>query len=167
MTDTSFKHYARAPRYVLRPFENQLIRFSGPQNEPWEEQTEIENLSMTGLIFSAPRSLCPGTGELVKIQFEVPGSVQMACYAVVTRLETEDSSDFVKVAVKFENLLPAHRNVLRRGLGIRLQSENEDEDEMTAPPKERQFIQTAVLGLLLLGICAAWIWLLSRGGWAF
>jgi hypothetical protein len=81
MTQTLAKYQSRYQRYILQPDDNTLIRVAGPHQTPWEEATEIQNISLTGLAFTAPAELCPLIGEIVKIQFEVPGSAQTALIA--------------------------------------------------------------------------------------
>jgi hypothetical protein len=115
MTQGLARYHARSPRYILNTEDEYLIRVSGPQKTPWEEDTEIRNVSLTGLVFTAPDDLCPVLGEVIKIQFVVPGSQQMACHAIVTRLEPERNNKIL-VAVHFYKLEMAHRIVLAQGL---------------------------------------------------
>jgi len=74
------RYHGRSPRYILSTEDDSLIRVAGPKQTPWEEGTEIRNVSLTGLAFTAPDDLCPLLGEVIKIQFTPPGSKQMACY---------------------------------------------------------------------------------------
>ncbi len=120
----ALSHYhQRSPRYILLPQENCLIRIAGPKQVPWEEGTEIKNISATGLCFTAPEVLIPKNGELIKIQFEVPGSQTMACYGKVTRVE-KISRDALLVGIEFEALTDLQRKNLFRGLkGKKFQDE--------------------------------------------
>ena len=117
MNQSLAKYHARAPRYILNTDDDYLIRIAGPRQIPWEEGTEIRNVSLTGLAFTAADDLCPLLGEVIKIQFSIPGGRQMACHAVVTRLEN-DPRDFKKmlVAVHFYKLEMAHRVILAQGI---------------------------------------------------
>lgn len=115
MTQTLAKYLLRAPRYTLSPEDNNLIRVVGPKQEPWDEHTDIRNVSLTGLSFTADPSFCPRLGEIIRIQFTVPGSSQMACHAIATRIE-QVSADQVLVGVHFYKLDMAHRINLARGL---------------------------------------------------
>jgi len=108
-------YYQRSPRYILLPQENCLVRIAGPKQTPWEEGTEIKNISMTGLCFTAPNILEPQTGECVKIQFEIPGSQTMACHAIVSRIEKIDPETLL-VAIEFESLNQVQRKNLFKGL---------------------------------------------------
>lgn len=91
------------------------MRVAGPKQVPWEEGTNIKNVSLTGLAFTAPEDLCPLLGEVIKIQFTPPGSRQMACYGIVTRLDSV-SKDTTLVGVHFYKLEMAQRIVLAQGL---------------------------------------------------
>lgn len=122
MTQGLAKYHARAPRYILNTDDNFLIRIAGPRQIPWEEGTEIKNVSLTGLAFTAPEDLCPLLGEVIKIQFSVPGSQQMACHAIVTRLETAANSEML-VGVHFYKLEMAHRIVLAQGLSQKFKNQ--------------------------------------------
>ncbi|MGZ5278604.1 MAG: PilZ domain-containing protein, partial [Pseudobdellovibrionaceae bacterium] len=87
MTQSLAHYHSRSPRYILQPQDNTLIRVAGPTQVPWEEGTEIKNISLSGLVFTAPVELCPIVGEFIKIQFHVPSANEMACFGLVTRLE--------------------------------------------------------------------------------
>lgn len=156
MSNSLAKYHARAPRYILQPQDNTLIRVAGPRQVPWEENTEILNISLTGLAFSAPPDLCPIIGEVIKIQFEAPGAKQMACYGLVTRLEPLTRSQMF-VAVKFYKLDMVHRVLLAQGLAMKLRDQQlkrlEEERRLAIPllsPKT----------LLPLSLLAVWAYLM-------
>jgi len=115
MNQTLAYYHQRSPRYILLPQENCLVRIAGPKQLPWEEGTEIKNISATGLSFTAPDILAPQNGELVKIQFEVPGAQMMACHARVVRVATV-GKDQLLVGIEFEALTDSQRRNLFRGL---------------------------------------------------
>ncbi|RYZ81252.1 MAG: PilZ domain-containing protein, partial [Proteobacteria bacterium] len=75
MNQNLARFHARSPRYILNTQDDSLIRVAGPRQVPWEEGTEIKNVSLTGLAFTAPGDLCPILGEIIKIQFLIPGAV--------------------------------------------------------------------------------------------
>lgn len=122
MAQTLARYHARSPRYILNTEDDFLVRIAGPRQIPWEEGTEIRNVSLTGLAFTAPEDLCPLLGEVIKIQFMVPGGQQMACHAIVTRLE-EDRESVMLVGVHFYKLEMAHRIVLAQGLSKRFREQ--------------------------------------------
>lgn len=112
-----------------------MIRVSGPRQAAWEEGTEIVNISMTGLAFTAPIDLCPIIGETIKIQFSIPGSKQMACFGLVTRLETLGRTEML-VGIQFIKLEMAHRVVLLQGLAQKLkeQQHRKQKEELKKVP---------------------------------
>lgn len=122
MTQTLAKYHARSPRYILQPEDNTLIRVAGPLQTPWEEATEIQNISLSGLAFTAPPELCPLIGEFIKIQFMIPGSVQTACFGLVTRLDKVSPSTML-VGVEFKKLELTHRIVLTQALTKKLNAQ--------------------------------------------
>ncbi len=118
------RYVARSPRYILQPEDNTLIRVAGPQQTPWEEGTEIQNVSLSGLAFTAPADLCPVIGEIIKIQFEAPGKAQMACFGLVSRLDRNGSTTVV--GVKFLKLEFAQRVYLAQALSKKLKNQRVD-----------------------------------------
>lgn len=116
------RYHARSPRYILNTEDDSLIRVAGPRQVPWEEGTEIRNVSLTGLAFTAPEDLCPLIGEVIRIQFQPPGAPQMACHAIVTRL-AEDRNGQMLVAVHFYKMEMAQRILLAQGLSKRFREQ--------------------------------------------
>jgi hypothetical protein len=155
MTQSLAKYHARAPRYILQPQDNTLIRVAGPRQVPWEEGTDIKNISLSGLAFTAPTELCPIVGEFIKIQFEVPSSSQMACFGLVTRLEPLGPSEML-VGIQFYKLEMPHRIALLQGLAQRLkeQQKNKTEEPRTA---FRQFRKHWKISLAMLLCLVSWV----------
>lgn len=122
------RYHGRSPRYILNTEDESLVRVAGPKQTPWEEGTEIKNISLTGLAFTAPDDLCPLLGEVVKIQFITPGSKQMACYAIVTRLDNISESRTL-VGVHFYKLEMPQRIALAQGLARKLK-ETQDRNQI-------------------------------------
>lgn len=120
------RYHGRSPRYILNTLDDSLIRVAGPRQLPWEEGTEIKNISLTGLAFTAPSDLCPLLGEVIKIQFDVPGSQPMACYAVVTRIDPMKGQQML-VGVHFYKLEMAQRVALAQGLSQKLREQLDQE----------------------------------------
>ncbi len=119
------KWFGRAPRYVLRPEDNQFVRFA---NEERQKASGIEllNISKTGLAFTVHRESCPRLSENIIIEFEAPGTGQMACYARVVRLEEQSERTSwgtpkrgIIVAVRFLNLQRGQMKHLGKGLEVR------------------------------------------------
>ncbi|MEY4615139.1 MAG: hypothetical protein RJB66_99 [Pseudomonadota bacterium] len=124
MTSFLSQYHQRAPRYILLPQDECLIRVAGPKQTPWEEGTEIRNISNSGLCFTAPNILLPKLGEFVRVQFEVPGSKQMACNGRVVRID-KLGVDSSLVGLEFETLTSAQRWNLTRGLKNKVKDEKE------------------------------------------
>lgn len=112
------KYHGRSPRYILDTEDESLVRVAGPKQIPWEEGTAIKNVSLTGLAFTAPIDLCPLLGEVIRIQFNPPTARQMACYAIVTRLEQIGSQSML-VGVHFYKMDMHQRIYLAQGLARR------------------------------------------------
>ncbi len=153
MTQSLAKYHARAPRYILNTDDDYLIRVAGPRQIPWEEGTEIRNVSLTGLAFTAADDLCPLLGEVIKIQFSIPGGRQMACQAVVTRLENDplDLKNML-VGVHFYKLEMAHRVVLAQGISKKFKAHHSKKlkDLEDDPTNLLQYIpQIFMMGSLL------------------
>lgn len=119
MNQNLARYHARSPRYILNTEDDSLIRVAGPRQVPWEEGTEIRNVSLTGLAFVAPEDLCPILGEIIKIQFQAPGAKQMASHAIVTRLDTLESGGIL-VGLHFYKMEMAHRVALAQGLARKI-----------------------------------------------
>jgi len=115
MSGSLARYHARSPRYILDTQDNSLIRFSGAERLPWEEKTELRNVSLTGLSFICAKDLSPQLGEIIKIQFSVPGSETMACYAIVIRIASDDNYSN-EIAVHFYKLDRIQRINLVQGL---------------------------------------------------
>lgn len=160
MVGSLAKYVARSPRYILQPDDNTLIRLAGPQQSPWEEGTEIQNISLTGLAFTAPADLAPVIGEVVKIQFAAPQKSQMACFGLVTRLEQTDSTTTL-VATQFLKLDLPQRLYLAHALSQKLREQQSRQrlDELKATWKLK--LPQLVMAWFFLGLwmIALWMWM--------
>ncbi len=125
MSTSLARYHARAPRYILNPQDNSLVRLSGAEQLAWEESTELHDVSLTGLTFTAPQDLSPQIGEVIKIQFTVPGSEQMACYAVVIRIEKTGELENL-IGVHFYKLDRLQRINIVQGLALKIKKRPED-----------------------------------------
>ncbi|MGZ3774751.1 MAG: PilZ domain-containing protein [Pseudobdellovibrionaceae bacterium] len=161
------RYHGRSPRYILNTEDESLIRVAGPKQLPWEEGTQIKNISLTGLAFTAPEDLCPLLGEVVKIQFITPGSQQMACYGIVTRLDVITESETL-VGVHFYKLEMAQRIVLAQGLAKKFKETQERNhiDGLLNKTVENKISLTQVpqftFLFLLASIWCGIIWTLTR-----
>ena len=153
MTTSLARYHARAPRYILNTEDNSLVRLSGAEQLSWEEKTELRDVSLTGLSFLAQQDLSPQIGEVIRIQFSVPGSQQMACYAVVIRIEKIN---------QFENLIGVHFYKLDRTQRLNLVHGLADKIQKKTPEvfNQKKFnTAVSVAGLILALLC--WLTLMK------
>lgn len=154
------KYHQRAPRYILQPLDNNYIRVAGPQQTPWEENTEIKNISLSGLAFTAPVDLCPTMGEFIKLQFEIPGGEQIACHAMVTRIEPYDNSSCL-IGIQFYRLQSATKIALLQGLAKNLKQQMQAKQEQLS---KRNYLWTQMKkhrkkSLLMVLLLIVWSYL--------
>jgi hypothetical protein len=154
MTTSLARYHARAPRYILDTEDNSLIRLSGAEQLAWEENTELRDVSLTGLSFTAPQDLSPQIGEVIKIQFSVPGSQQMACFAVVIRIEKLDSFEN-QIGVHFYKLDRTQRLNIVQGLAQKVTKKDKTEPAPATSPMQ----VLTVIGVLLT--LATWLLLMK------
>ncbi len=153
MTSSLARYHARAPRYILNTEDNSLVRLSGAEQLSWEEKTELRDVSLTGLTFLAQQDLSPQIGEVIKIQFSVPGSQQMACYAVVIRIEKINELDNL-IGVHFYKLDRTQRLNLVHGLADKVQK------NIPENINQKNFNNSiAAIGLILTLLC--WLTLMK------
>lgn len=156
MTQGLARYHSRAPRYILSTEDESLIRVAGPKQIPWEEGTEIRNISLTGLSFTAPNDLCPVLGEVIKIQFKISPTKQMACHAIVTRMDPAES-DRTLVAVHFYKLEMAHRIALAQGLSEKIKKHKERFDEKALNTTMLAISQNAPTSFWMLFLFINWM----------
>jgi hypothetical protein len=153
MTTSLARYHARAPRYILDTQDDSLIRLSGASPFSWEESTELRDVSLTGLSFTAPQDLSPQIGEVIKVQFSVPGSKQMACYAVVIRIEKLDLLDNL-IGVHFYKLDRTQRLNIVHGLTEKIKHQSQ-----TAEKTPVKWPWISILGLFFSLLC--WLTLIK------
>jgi len=159
MTQVLARYHSRFPRYILDTQDNTLIRVAGPQQTPWEEGTEIVNISLSGLAFLAPVDLCPIVGEFIKIQFQVPGNTEMACHGLVTRLEPSGKSDMV-VGIQFYKLEMPHRIALLQGLAQKLKDQQKAQADLYLQTGNWAWLKNPKAVVLAVLLMVAWLGLL-------
>jgi len=167
MSGSLARYHARSPRYTLNTQDNSLVRFSGAERFSWEEKTELMNVSLTGLSFTAPQDLSPQIGEIIKIQFEVPGSEMMACYAIITRVAEYNSFEN-EIAVHFYKLDRIQRINLVQGLAQKIdlnhkkKQKNFDDRKTTSSNSTTAKNQDHVLYMfLMLASILGWLTLIA------
>lgn len=78
-------------------------------------RAEIYDISYSGIAFRINHDLTPEIGELVAIEFRLPGAAKMAWYAQVVRMEIEAQQathSLVRVGARFLEIPPARRKAL-------------------------------------------------------
>jgi hypothetical protein len=130
MGDPAKKFVPRAPRYILGPGDNQVIRFAFLETKGATAalRTSMVNLSETGLAFLVDPVLAPELGETIKIEIPVPGGGNIAWFGQVVRIEMFQSRKWwfansdrptqerIMVGVRFEELPHGHQKSIRQGL---------------------------------------------------
>lgn len=120
----------RAPRYVLRPQDKNVMRFSleTTHGNAHAEQTILLNLSETGLAFVTDSRKKFDLGDLIKVEIPIPSGEQLAWWAKVVRVqEYEPRSWFARrdssydgsrtlVGLRFEQLPEGHSRAIRKGI---------------------------------------------------
>lgn len=126
----------RAVRYSVRPQDDSVMKFAFNQRKQGQYfQTEFLNISASGLAFTCERRNLPRMGEVIKVEFPIPGHERMAWYARVVRIEERDYEEFVFedeggqatrkvprgfiVAVAFLDLPDGHARGITEGLSRR------------------------------------------------
>lgn len=122
------KFISRAPRYVLKPTDNQVMRYASDKAPQGVFKTKLVNLSESGAAFVVDRSMAPQIGELIKVELPIPGLDQIAWFAQVVRMEAYSSNSWwsdpdpfvddekMLIAVHFHDLPSAHRKAIKSGL---------------------------------------------------
>lgn len=125
------KYHTRAPRYQLQAGDRNVVRFAKVGQSHKSYSTTLVDISQSGVAFLCADGAKPKTGETIMIEFTVPGSEQMACYAEVMRVDANSDNAFAAdneafVAVRFKDLLPTHRDNLSSGLQKKLRQVNSE-----------------------------------------
>lgn len=125
------KFVQRAPRYVLRPDDDRLIRFAAEAQRAINSvdySTLFVNLSSTGLAFVVDDAQAPQLGARIKIEFTIPGDQRIAWFGEVVRIETFDPKkwylnpkDFEHrstqlIGIRFLEMPIAHRKAINKAL---------------------------------------------------
>jgi hypothetical protein len=127
MSAASSRFYPRAPRYTLKANDETTMRFALMQTRGAALDTELQNVSKSGLKFCIFNDEVPrrglDEGDMIKIEFKIPSGKQIACFATVTRVEQVANwnpefgdQSITEVAVSFRNLPTAFVNALERAL---------------------------------------------------
>ena len=151
------RYYQRSPRYIFRPSDKSLMRFAGMENRGQAAEANVHDLSATGLSFLVDGAVAPMEGDLLKIEFGIPGRKQIAWFATVVRVEnrnewnpeTGDRSRIL-VAIRFRQLPVPFRKAIQKSVTGRI-SENEEEAAIDLRTQTEPLAAFCVFSLALLG----------------
>ena len=171
----------RAPRYILRPEDRRVMRFSlehtqGPANI---EETILLNLSESGAAFLAPAGTRFEMGDLIKVEIPVPNEDQVAWWAKVVRLEEYEPRQWlfsrdpfrdkpkILVGLRFERMPEPHTRTIRNGIEKSFLQAMRDQQYRTLLYYKVFYIHHffQIMGYLLLTVAAfCLLYWLSRPG---
>lgn len=124
---TAARYFQRAPRYIFRPDDERLMRFAEMETRNSALRARIHDLSATGISFVVESNESPMTGDLLKIEFGLPGDRQVAWFATVVRVEHKTDWDpdvgereYTLVGLRFRQLPAPFTNAIKRSLDRRL-----------------------------------------------
>jgi hypothetical protein len=124
------------------------MRFATMHARHKASSTRLRDLSESGLAFVLERLEghypdLPDEGDMIKIEFTVPGRKQIACFATVTRVESrhEWSPEFgdkpyLLIAAQFRNLPDVHRRSLH--LSLKGRATQDDDGIVNQQPRLTQ-----------------------------
>lgn len=154
------RYFSRAPRYVFRPDDESLMRFAGMEPHGSILRARIHDLSTTGLSIVVASGYAPEIGEMLKIEFGLPGSRQVAWFATVVRVERKNSWDpdlgdreYTLVGLRFRQLPAPFASAIKRSLESRIESTETtnllEAGPDTAHERKMFWFMGAVLAILL------------------
>lgn len=173
------KFIPRAPRYVLRPSDRNLMRFGlaslkGPAHI---ERTILVNLSETGAAFVTDASNDLKIGDSIKVEIPIPSGDQIAWFARVVRIQeyddrswfsrrnSESDPEQIVIGLKFDELPEPHSRAIRKGIEQSFLKALQDQQVRKILYYKAYFIQNVVpfLGYAALILAAVGlIFLLTR-----
>lgn len=156
------RYYPRAPRYVYRPDDQSLMRFAGMETRGITSRARVRDLSFSGMSFTVKSTDAPRRGDMIKVEFGVPGQKQIAWFATVVRIERRSDWDpefgrlaRTVVAIQFRQLPPPFTRTIHKSIG-RLIGMRERGDESvfnfnarSSTPIKDLAVFSALSGLLL------------------
>ena len=121
------RYYNRSKRYDMEQNDLRHMRLvREPLTAPAHYETEILNVSETGIAFLMKIKEVPNVGEMLMLEFTPPGGNRIAWYGKVVRIELPQDraawksfSTMALVAVQFHKMPSAFRHEIREGLDIK------------------------------------------------
>ena len=100
------------------------MKFADLESRGVSSRARVHDLSSTGLSFIVDTDETPMTGDVLKIEFDVPGRKQIAWFATVVRIEQRTEWDpelgdrtFTLVGLRFRQLPAPFRNAIQSSVG--------------------------------------------------
>ena len=161
MSASARQYHTRIPRYVLKTEDESLMRFAGMETKGSATHARVRDLSENGVAFTLGAEVTIDEGDVLKIEFTIPGRSQIACFATVIRIDKIQEWDpdlgpreSLLIACKFRSLPTLHARALAGGLKNRVQPESES---LWESEKQRHTLAFAALSVSLfftLGLLA-------------
>jgi hypothetical protein len=148
------------------------MRFAGMDTKGVTTPARVNNLSATGLSFFVDPFDAPPVGTMLKMEFQLPGSQQVAWFGTVVRVEErsewdighdEASPEEVLVAIQFKRLPESLTRAIQRSLKNRVT--HEDDQVLNISLTNRQelyalyFLSFALFFCFLLMALPPGLWL--------
>ncbi len=161
----------RAPRYILRPNDERFIRFAHYNNHSRTYKTELLNISETGLAFTTDRDNSPHIGDVIKVEFPIPGGNEhIAWFAQVIRIQehipkgwkqkNSQNIHHVLVGVRFHDLPPGHKNLIKKGLNHKFNTLLKDKYQKSLSEFAHSFVVHFWKGVFYLSLLTGTVILL-------
>ncbi len=175
------KFVPRAPRYVLQPRDNRVLRYGSEKDQHTPHKTNVVDLSETGLAYLVDRECAPQIGDMIRLEFTIPHQNTVSWWGRVTRIteydpapyqvahRNEDGSaaDEVLIGVEFHNVDENQRLKIREGLAERLQQLDQQRRQERWQALAYWFQKYAVRTTLILAVLVVTLgvlYALSRPG---
>lgn len=162
----------RSPRYQVRENDGIRMRFFSAKTKRIVP-VDVVDISDSGVAFVTNVKHAPKIGEVLKVDFNPPGSMQIACLARVVRMEepVRDSKhsgyDKIKIAVTFHNLPMSYQRLLTESIseviGMEMKSQSQQAFwDSVYNSWWYQNLYSIFFSTVLLGLFAWGIWVLSN-----
>ena len=121
---TARPYLSRSARFVYEADEKSHLRFAPSTTKGEIHHAIIRDLSDTGLSFALASNMqAPEEGELLKVEFPIPGRKNIACFATVVRVDAHSEWDpewgdrgHNVIGLQFRNLPALHLRSIKKGL---------------------------------------------------
>ena len=170
MADAARKFKDRAPRYVLNAGDEKIVRVASRDRKKNQiYQMEIVDVSETGMAFIVNWNYLPQIGEVLKVEFPVPGEQRkVAWFAKVMRLENHNERppemrhfSGIKVGVEFIDMPKGHMRTLKAGLSRKTHERLHSQKALLNTHKRREWIRTALQVCFLLAAVYGFYWFIQ------